>query len=78
MKRYPKIRNAFDACGIIEGFTVENPTLEQQLHAWAYLIRTRLYASLQGSYGRGAVRLMDLGVISKAGEIDWDKAEDMY
>lgn len=62
--------DAFTACGIIEGFAgPENPTEQDQLEAWAFLIKTGQCWSLQGSYGRGANALIEGGYISKEGEI---------
>jgi len=67
------VTSSYDACGIIEGFTEENPTLEQSMNAWAYLIETGTCWHLQGFYGRGAQNLIDNRIISKDGVVNWDR-----
>ena len=61
------INSSYDACAVIEGFSDSEPSLDQTLEAWAYLIKTGDCWKLQGSYGRGATNLIDGGVISKDG-----------
>lgn len=56
------------ATGIAEEF--EEPNCEEDiLHAWSYLIGTRLAYSLQGWYGRQAKAIIESGVIDKDGVI---------
>lgn len=58
------------ACAYAEGFCEgEGATEEEQLEAWAYLIKTGLCWSLQGWHGRAAASLIEGGRISKTGEI---------
>jgi hypothetical protein len=60
----------FLACSYIEGFCEgENATESEQLHAYAYLIKTGVVWSLQGFYGRNATRLIENGYVSKDGEV---------
>jgi hypothetical protein len=48
------------------------------LKLFSYLIKTGQAWSLQGSlYGRPAHDLIESGVISKTGKIDWDKVDEM-
>jgi len=54
----------------------ENASAENQLKAWAYLIRTGTCWSLQGWFGRTANSLIESGIISKKGVIDWDEVND--
>ena len=61
----PYLASAY-AEGFCEG---EGATEDEQLQAWAYLIKTGLCWSLQGWYGRTASGLIEQGVISKDGEI---------
>lgn len=61
-----------EAVSIVEGISNVKPTLEDNIKSWAYLIRTKLVWSLQGWFGRGAQRLIDGGVISHQGVINWD------
>ena len=51
---------------------------EDYLKLFSYLIKTGQAWSLQGSiYGRPAHDLIESGVISKTGKIDWDKVDEM-
>jgi hypothetical protein len=51
---------------------------EDYLKMFSYLIKTGQAWSLQGSiYGRPAHDLIESGVISKTGKIDWDKVDEM-
>ncbi len=61
----PYLASAY-AEGFCEG---EDATEEEQLEAWAYLIKTEQCWSLQGWYGRTAKGLIDSGIISKEGNI---------
>jgi len=67
-----KVNTSYDACAIIEGFADFDPSQEQELEAWAYLIKTGDCWSLQGFYGREATRLIEEGLISKEGVVNWD------
>jgi len=51
----------FEAIGIAEGF-VEAKNEEQYIAAWQHLIDTGLAWSLQGWFGRTAMRLIEEGV----------------
>jgi len=58
------------AAAYAEGFCEgEGASEEEQLEAWAYLIKTGQCWSLQGWFGRNAQGLIDDGIISKEGEI---------
>ena len=58
------------AAAFAEGFGEgEGATQEQQLEAWAYLIKTGQCWTLQGWFGRMADNLITNGIISKDGEI---------
>ena len=61
----------YDAVAIAEGFCEHEPTFEETLEAWAYLIETGLCWELQGWFGRNAASLIEDGIISREGEIDW-------
>jgi hypothetical protein len=66
----------FLACAYAEGFCEgENASAKDQLRAWAYLIKTGQCWSLQGFYGRSVSRLIESGIISSEGIINWDKVE---
>ena len=60
-----------DAVMIIE--CVDNPEIESYLEAWASLIKSGACWSLQGFYGRTATSLIEQGIISEDGTIDWDE-----
>jgi hypothetical protein len=61
--------DSYTACSIVEGFSGEVNTEQEQLEAWAYLIKTGQCWTLQGWYGRNAKALIENGIISKEGEI---------
>ena len=64
------------ATAYAEGFEGENSTQKEQLEAWAYLIMTGLCWNLQGWFGRNARSLIDNGIISKDGNINWDEVDE--
>jgi len=72
IKWTPYLASAY-AEGFCEG---EGASQEQQLEAWAYLIKTKICYSLQGFYGRTASSLIERGLISKDGVINWDMVND--
>lgn len=47
----------------------EDASEQEQLEAWAYLIKTGLCWRLQGWYGRQATQYINGGIISKDGKI---------
>ena len=49
------------ATGYAEGFEGEESTIEEQVEAWAVLIKTGLCWSLQGWFGRNATSILDIG-----------------
>lgn len=70
--------DAYTACAIAEGFCEgEGASANDQLKAWAYLIRTGQCWSLQGWFGRSANALIERGVISPEGEIDWNMVHEL-
>jgi len=56
----------YKACSIAEGFCGYEPTEEEQIEAWQYLIDTGLCWSLQGFYGRTATTLIEQGICNAA------------
>ena len=66
------------ATAIAEGFCEgEGASKDDQLKAWAYLIRTGQCWSLQGWFGRTATAIIQEGVISTDGTISWDLYNDL-
>lgn len=63
------VEDTYTACSIIEDFDGTNPSVQEQLSAWAYLIKTGKCWSLQGFYGRNAAHLIENKIISKEGKI---------
>lgn len=62
------VNSALEAIRLIEdNETVESP--EDELQAWAYLIKTGLVWQLQGFYGRTATQLINNRVIDRDGNI---------
>ncbi len=69
--------NDFLAVSYAEGFGEgEESTTEQQIEAWAWLIKSGQCWSLQGFFGRAAKNLIGSGVIDDTGTIDWEIVED--
>jgi len=65
------------ATAYAEGFCEgEDATIEEQLEAWAYLIITGICWNLQGWFGRNAESLIENGIISKEGVINWNNIVD--
>jgi hypothetical protein len=72
-----RINNTYDACSVIEGFASFEPTQEEILESWALLIKTKECWSLQGFYGRSAANLIEEGIISTEGKINWEKVAEL-
>ena len=70
--------DSFNCCAVIEGFSGPEPTLSDQIEAWSYLIKTGECWHLQGFYGRQANSLIESGVISPEGTIDWNCVEECF
>ena len=68
-------KDSYTACAYAEGFCEgAGASAKDQLKAWAYLIKTGQCWSLQGWYGRNARNLIDNGVVSKTGRVNWQVA----
>ena len=65
------IKDSYTACSIVEGFSGQEHSVEEQLKAWAYLIKSKQYLHLQGWYGRQGTDLIRAGYISETGRINW-------
>jgi len=63
--------NAVDAVMIIECET--DPSTEDYLNAWSTLIESGQCWQLQGFYGRTATHLIEQGIISSEGIINWNE-----
>ena len=57
----------YEACAIAEGFSENEITIQDQLNAWSFLIKTKSVNQLQGWYGRTAAQLIDQGVFDQFG-----------
>lgn len=68
MKWTPYLATAY-AEGFCEG---EGANLQQQIEAWACLIKTRMCWGLQGWFGRTAQSLIENKQIAKDGTINWE------
>ena len=63
---------AINKCNLVDYImSWEDGSLSQkkELELFSYIIKTKLYLSLQGMYGRHAKRLIDAGYLSKTGKI---------
>lgn len=68
----------YSATAYAEGFCEgENASSEDQLRAWAYLIKSGMCWTLQGFFGRNASQLIANGVITRDGVINWDQLDDL-
>lgn len=66
------------ATAYTEGFCEgDDASSEDQLRAWAYLIKSGMCWTLQGFFGRTASQLIANGVITNEGIINWDQLEDL-
>lgn len=65
------INSVYTACAIAEGWDGKQHTQDTELKAWAYLIKSGACWQLQGWYGRNAAHLIDCGLISKTGRVQW-------
>ena len=64
------------ATAYAEGFCEgEGASAVQQTEAWAFLIATGACWSLQGWFARNASSMIDGGLISKTGQIDWETVD---
>ena len=58
------------ATAYCEGFCEGESASEQDaLHAWSYMIGTKLYRSLQGWFGRTVAAIIEQELITEEGEI---------
>lgn len=73
-----QILSFYLATAIAEGFCEgEGASREDQLKAWAYLIKTGKCWRLQGWFGRNAMNFINNNIISKKGEINWDRVDEL-
>lgn len=59
-------------------YETEDHSLEWVLQLYADLIATGLAWHLQGRYGREAKAMIDEGLITVQGDIDWDMYDEWY
>ena len=64
-----------DLVGAIMDHESGNLSTRGELELFAHLIKTGQAWSLQGHYGRAAQGLIDSGLISPKGEVDWDEVD---
>ena len=55
----------YDACSIIEGFCGYEPTEQEIIDAFQFLLDDGIVWQLQGFYGRTANALIEAGLITK-------------
>jgi len=66
------------ALAYVSGFAEgESATPLQKLEAWAYLIKTSLIWSKQQYLQKQAIELIEMGLITEDGEINWDIYEEL-
>lgn len=57
--------DSYTAVSVAEGFCDFEPTEEQQIEAWQYLIDTGLAWTLQGWFGRTAASLIEQSICTR-------------
>ena len=66
----PREMNSYLAVAIAEGFCEgEGASANEQMDAWAYIIKTGMAWTLQGWFGRTVNTLIKDGWISREGEV---------
>lgn len=69
---------SYMATACAEGFCEgEGASTEDQLIAWAYLIKTGMCWNLQGFFGRTANKLIQNNIITTAGVINWNAIDEL-
>lgn len=68
---------AFDTLDFIMRFEQGDVTQEETVVGFAELIRTGIVWSLQGFYGRTARNIIDGGLVSREGVVDWDRYNEL-
>jgi hypothetical protein len=69
----PYLASAY-AEGFCEG---EDASPRDTVRAWSYLCGTRIGYSLQGWYGRTITNLIEIGVMTEDGTIDWEHCDTL-
>jgi hypothetical protein len=70
---------SYTATAYAEGFCEgDGASYEDQLRAWAYLIKYKICWKLQGFFGRTAQDYLDCGIISPEGIIDWSYVNVLF
>ena len=73
-----RVIDNMNAVAVAEGRDSSDETpLNDSLAAWAYLIRTGLCWQLQGLFGRTASSLIENGIITPDGCIEWNLVDEM-
>lgn len=70
------IKDTYTACSIVENFDGKEHKWQDEIRAWAYLIKTGACWKLQGWYGRNAQEFIDDGFISKTGRVQWKAIQE--
>lgn len=66
-----------DMVDAIVRYETGNLSTEETVRMFAYLIKSGTAWRLQGSYGRAAHQMIVDGVISRDGEINWERLEEL-
>jgi hypothetical protein len=74
-KKLPVV-NATNLVNYIMDFEGGNMTYAEFVSLFSYLVKSGQAWTLQGMYGRQASTLIDNGIISKTGVIDWSKVDE--
>lgn len=75
-QRTNKQWTSYLATAYAEGFCEgEGASVDEQIEAWAYLIKTKICYQLQGWFGSNAKELIRKGYIDEDGTINWNILE---
>lgn len=67
----------YDACSIAEGFCGgDQASPKDHVKAWSYIQGTGMTAALQGFYGRACRDMIDNGLFTVDGTVDWGLVEE--
>lgn len=66
----------YSACGCLEGFEPREDVLDN-IRAASYIAGTEMWRTLQGFYGRTINSMVENGIMTWEGVIDWDCVNEL-
>ena len=68
--------DSYSACGCFEGFKPREDVLDN-IRAASFIAGTGLWRSLQGHYGRTINRMVEEGIMTWEGIVNWDRVDEI-